>query len=338
MAAFDSNYMLKSYQLTFTPCISDEAGLIDFFSSLFELKKLSVVKRKEKAVQELVLVIGSCKNSDMIDQPGFGFKDSKCTSKVITSEEADALIIKNRTKLYVGAIPYGVDNVKIWNHFAQYGTLEYSYIIRKPERNGKKGFGFVIFKRRAPLERALFENHFIDGKKLICSEFSCKAKMNKQKSNMMTNDQSKGCDPEVNQVDPKKSTTKKPLRVNQNSFNYAETIKELNQIHLQRFSHDETNINERFSPERDQGSKFQEEFGYSEVETKQGYYHFDCNYLQSLDRNQYTNGYPEFNQFYTPSESTEFTSSRGGLQDYRLRKSAYYQGPVQAYNSCYSCF
>ena len=153
----------KSFLLTFTPCLASEAGLVDFFSSLFELKKLSVVKRKGKEVQEMVLVLGKEKNVEMLYQPSFGFKESRCSATEITPEKADSLIVKNRTKLYVGAIPYGIDNIKIWNYFAQYGTLEYSYVIRKPQ-NGKKGFGFVIFKSRSSMEKALSASNYLEGK------------------------------------------------------------------------------------------------------------------------------------------------------------------------------
>ena len=189
----------KTFLLTFTPSLASETGLIDFFSSLFEIKKLVVVKKKGKEVHEIVLIIDSENNLEMLHQPGFGYKESFCSVTPLSVEEAETRITKSRTKLYVGAIPYGVDNIKIWNHFAHYGTLDYTYIIRKPIRNGKLGFGFVIFKTRSALEKALSNTNCIDGNKLVCCEFSTKSKpQRKYKRKGSSEDTATTTDPDAN--------------------------------------------------------------------------------------------------------------------------------------------
>lgn len=318
---------LKSYLLTFTPCLIDETGLVDFFSSLFELKKFSVVKRKHKEVQDVVLVISSDKNSEMLEQPSFGFKESFCSVKKISIEESEDLILKNRTKLYVGAIPYGVDNVRIWNHFAHYGTLEYSFIIRKSERNGKKGFGFVIFKNRHSLEKALTCSHHIDGKKLICSEFSCKTKMQK---NRTTSSQICNYDPkpELNQNYQVDKITKTPLRRNDQYFNLQEQeSSEYFQNDYQRNYHNETS------------EDFPDDQNHFMNKGSQRYdnYSFNCNYLQNLDQRNWN-----YSSKYAQKQG-EFIQSRaeisnGGLQNFHLRKSTMREAPIENYGACYSCF
>ena len=173
-AAFNNPMMTTGYIISFEPKLSTDDNLTEFFSTLFDVKKLAVISRKEKEVEKIALIVGSPQNAEMLADNNFGFKDSRCHCHQITPEKANELIIDNRTKVYVGAISYGVDNVQIWNHFAKFGSLEYSYVIRKPTKNGKKGFGFVTFKSRASLLKALSGNHYIKGKKLIVSEFSSK--------------------------------------------------------------------------------------------------------------------------------------------------------------------
>lgn len=204
--------MTAGYLISFEPRLPTEDGLNEFFSSLFDVKKLAVVGRKEKEVEKIVIVIGLTQNVEMLVTNNIGFKDSKCFSEPITPERADELIIENRTKLYIGAIPYGVDNVLIWNHFAKFGSIDYSYVIRKPTRNGQKGFGFVTFKSRASLLKALSAKNCINGKKLIVSEFSSRPTNKKKKCH-----QENGSEKEA----PKEEKTSSSPRDDQDSGIYS---------------------------------------------------------------------------------------------------------------------
>lgn len=46
-------------------------------------------------------------------------------------------------KLYIGNLPYSVDDEALHQHFAQFGTVESAKVIMDRETGRSKGFGFV---------------------------------------------------------------------------------------------------------------------------------------------------------------------------------------------------
>ncbi|MGZ3771555.1 MAG: RNA recognition motif domain-containing protein [Bdellovibrio sp.] len=46
-------------------------------------------------------------------------------------------------KLYVGNLPYSVDDEALHNHFAQFGAVDSAKVIMDRETGRSKGFGFV---------------------------------------------------------------------------------------------------------------------------------------------------------------------------------------------------
>lgn len=46
-------------------------------------------------------------------------------------------------KLYVGNLPYSVDDEALHDHFAQFGTVDSAKVIMDRESGRSKGFGFV---------------------------------------------------------------------------------------------------------------------------------------------------------------------------------------------------
>lgn len=46
-------------------------------------------------------------------------------------------------KLYVGNLPYSVDDEALHHHFAQFGTVDSAKVIMDRESGRSKGFGFV---------------------------------------------------------------------------------------------------------------------------------------------------------------------------------------------------
>ncbi|QDK36427.1 RNA-binding protein [Bdellovibrio sp. NC01] len=46
-------------------------------------------------------------------------------------------------KLYVGNLPYSVDDETLHSHFAQYGAVDSAKVIMDRESGRSKGFGFV---------------------------------------------------------------------------------------------------------------------------------------------------------------------------------------------------
>ncbi|MBP9852800.1 MAG: hypothetical protein QG629_258 [Patescibacteria group bacterium] len=50
------------------------------------------------------------------------------------------------TKLFVGSLPWGVDDTQLEELFAEFGTVASAKVIVDRETNRSKGFGFVEFE------------------------------------------------------------------------------------------------------------------------------------------------------------------------------------------------
>lgn len=161
--------------------IEGEQFVTSFFNSLFDIKKLVLVKNSLKdknLVKEIVIILNSQNNIEILNQESCFIGEVKVSSNAVSCDEAEQLIRKNKTKLYVGNIPFGIDNIKLWKHFARFGSLDYTYLIKKPERKAK-GFGFIIYEDREGFEKALKAKHYIDGQRLICKMFLNKSQLSK---------------------------------------------------------------------------------------------------------------------------------------------------------------
>lgn len=58
-------------------------------------------------------------------------------------------------KLYVGSLPYSVDEDGVKALFSKYGEVESVILIKDRETGRAKGFGFVEYKNQADAEKAL---------------------------------------------------------------------------------------------------------------------------------------------------------------------------------------
>lgn len=168
-----------AYHLICEKAIEGEQFVTSYFNSLFEIKKLVLVKNSQKdkhLVKEIIIVLNSQSNIEILQQPSIFIGETKVTCTEISPEQAEQLIRQNKTKLYVGNIPLAVDNIKLWKHFARFGSLDYTYIIKKPDRRAK-GFGFIIYEERESFEKAIKAKHYIDGHRLICKIFLNKSQL-----------------------------------------------------------------------------------------------------------------------------------------------------------------
>lgn len=164
--------------------IEGEQLVTNFFNSLFDIKKLVLVKNSVKdkhLIKEVVLILNSLNNVDMLNQGHLHITEVRVACSQISVDQAEALIRLNKTKLYVGNIPFGVDNIKLWKHFARFGSLDYTYIIKKPDKK-VKGFGFIIYEERESFERAIRAKHYIEGQRLICKIFLNKSQLSRYPS------------------------------------------------------------------------------------------------------------------------------------------------------------
>lgn len=75
-------------------------------------------------------------------------------------------------KLYVGNLPWSVDDKALRELFASYGEITEAVLIKDKFSNRSKGFGFVTFANEKDAKKAVSEMHEkdIEGRPLTVSE------------------------------------------------------------------------------------------------------------------------------------------------------------------------
>ena len=75
-------------------------------------------------------------------------------------------------KVYVGNLPFSVDNDKLKELFSSYGEIEEATVIMNNFSGRSKGFGFVTFKTEEDAKKAISEMNEkdIEGRKLNVNE------------------------------------------------------------------------------------------------------------------------------------------------------------------------
>ncbi len=75
-------------------------------------------------------------------------------------------------KLYVGNLPFSVDNAKLTELFASYGDIEEATVISDKFSGRSKGFGFVTFKEDEAAKKAMTEMNEkeVDGRQIKVNE------------------------------------------------------------------------------------------------------------------------------------------------------------------------
>jgi len=75
-------------------------------------------------------------------------------------------------KIYVGNLPFSVDNEKLKELFSSYGEIEEATIISDKFSGRSKGFGFVTFKNDESAKKAISEMNEkdIEGRALKVNE------------------------------------------------------------------------------------------------------------------------------------------------------------------------
>jgi RNA recognition motif-containing protein len=80
-------------------------------------------------------------------------------------------------KLYVGNLPYSVNDEALQSLFAQAGTVESANVISDFDSGRSKGFGFVEMSSDEEAAGAIekFNDYEVDGRKLVVNEAKPKA-------------------------------------------------------------------------------------------------------------------------------------------------------------------
>ena len=74
-----------------------------------------------------------------------------------------------QNKLFIGNLPYTVDEMQMRQMFETFGELLEVTVIKDRMTGRAKGFGFVTFKNKEDAEKAIKEMHEkeVDGRKMI---------------------------------------------------------------------------------------------------------------------------------------------------------------------------
>ena len=80
--------------------------------------------------------------------------------------------MRKLTKLYVGNLPWTVDDQQLGELFSQAGEVVSARVIIDRARNRSKGFGFVEFNDADTAQKAIemFNEYEMDGRKLVVNE------------------------------------------------------------------------------------------------------------------------------------------------------------------------
>lgn len=160
-------------------CIEDTRALTSQVMETFDAQRIVFLKKSPKEKKLSKGFVGefiSEKNIHLLHNKTLTFCGIKLFVQPKSQKEAEDLIDTSRTKVYVGNLSYPIDNLILWNHFAQFGTLDYVHILKPPKKSGMKGFGFVKFINRESVERVLCQSTYLNGSKLNCKLFSNKPK------------------------------------------------------------------------------------------------------------------------------------------------------------------
>lgn len=76
------------------------------------------------------------------------------------------------TKLFVGSLPWGVDDTQLEELFAEFGTVASAKVIVDRETNRSKGFGFVEFEDDDAAKTAIekMNNADVQGRSITVNE------------------------------------------------------------------------------------------------------------------------------------------------------------------------
>lgn len=130
---------------------SELSKMIEFDSIVFIRKG----PRRKHFSRLLIIFNSEVQASTLLAIPSFQLCGSPATIRLVPEPEALKIERESKTKLYVGNLPKSANNLDLWNHFKQFGKLAYSYVITSPKTRKSKGFGFVIFDKRAGMDKAL---------------------------------------------------------------------------------------------------------------------------------------------------------------------------------------
>jgi cold-inducible RNA-binding protein len=76
------------------------------------------------------------------------------------------------SKIYVGNLPYSVDDASLRHNFSEYGTVSSAKVMMDRDTGRSKGFGFVEMSSDAEAQAAIngMNGQALDGRALVVNE------------------------------------------------------------------------------------------------------------------------------------------------------------------------
>ena len=76
------------------------------------------------------------------------------------------------TKLFVGSLPWAIDDQQLKDLFSEFGEVSYSKVIIDRDTNRSKGFGFVEFEDDAAAKAAIakLDGGEMNGRNIVVNE------------------------------------------------------------------------------------------------------------------------------------------------------------------------
>lgn len=74
----------------------------------------------------------------------------------------------DKNKLFIGSLPWSINNDSLRELFAQYGEITEAIVITDRDSGRSKGFGFVTFAKEEDAQKALeMHEKEIEGRKIV---------------------------------------------------------------------------------------------------------------------------------------------------------------------------
>lgn len=161
--------MDKSYKLFVggLPVRVDKEVIVEFFTKYGTVLNCKL-KKNQQTGRSLGFAYLNMKEKEAFDRllnESVEFQGRVIEVKPVwkKKELGDKLEEEKRKKLFVSNLPMGITNEDLVDYFSQFGSIQNAFIIKDPETNQNKNYGYVIFKEVEDLE-AVFANtepHFL---------------------------------------------------------------------------------------------------------------------------------------------------------------------------------
>lgn len=77
----------------------------------------------------------------------------------------------DNNKLFIGSLPWSVNNDSLRDLFAQFGEITDAVVIMDRDSGRSKGFGFVTFSSQDSAEKALeMDGKEVEGRKIVVNK------------------------------------------------------------------------------------------------------------------------------------------------------------------------